>query len=66
MTPSLIPPAGSKIVTDFVMKHVETIYLKTYELDQSWADHAVAYVCRDMVMNQWSKVFHLYINSSVH
>ena len=59
MTPSLIPPAGSKIVTDFVMKHVETIYLKTYELDQSWADHAVAFVCWDMIMNQWSNAFHL-------
>ena len=58
MTPSLIPPSGTKIVTDFVMKHVETIYLKTYELDQNWADHAVAFVCWDMIMNQWSKVFH--------
>jgi hypothetical protein len=59
MTPSLIPPAGSKIVADFVMKHVETIYLKTYELDQNWADHAVAFVCWDMIMNQWSNAFNL-------
>jgi hypothetical protein len=65
MTPSLIPPAGSKIVTDFVVKHVETIYLKTYELDQNWADHAVAFVCWDMIMNQWSKAFHLLLENNI-
>ena len=58
-TPSLVPYAGSQIVIDFVVKHVDTIYLETYELDQNWADHAVAFVCWDMIMNQWSKVFHL-------
>ena len=47
-----------QIVIDFVVKHVDTIYLETYELDQSWADHAVAIVCWDMIMNQWSEVFH--------
>ena len=26
-------------------------------LDQNWADHAVAYLCWDMVMNQWSNCF---------
>ena len=56
---SLAPRTGSQIVINFVMKHVETIYLETYELDQNWADHAVAFVCWDMIMNQWSKVFHL-------
>ena len=28
--------------------------------DQSWADHAVALLCWDMIMNQWSTVFYLY------
>jgi hypothetical protein len=55
----LVPTTGSQIVNDFVLNHVETIYLETYELDQNWADHAVAFVCWDMIMNQWSKVFHL-------
>jgi hypothetical protein len=55
----LVHTTGSQIVNDFVLNHVETIYLETYELDQNWADHAVAYVCWDMIMNQWSKVFHL-------
>ena len=36
-----------------------TIYLETNELDQNWADLAVAFVCCDMIMNQWSKVFYL-------
>ena len=26
-------------------------------LDQNWADHAVAFKCWDMVMNQWSNCF---------
>ena len=26
-------------------------------LDQDWADHAVVFAYRDMVMNQWSTVF---------
>ena len=56
---SLVLHAGSQIVIDFVVKHVDTIYLETYELDQNWADHAVAFECWDMIMNQWSKVFHL-------
>ena len=55
----VILQAGSQIVIDFVVKHVDTIYLETYELDQNWADHAVAFVCWDMIMNQWSKVFPL-------
>ena len=55
----LVPTTGSQIVNDFVLNHVETIYLETYELDQNWADHAVAFVCWDMIMNQWLKVFHL-------
>ena len=41
------------------MKLVETIYSETYELDQDWADPAVAFECWDMIMNQWLKVFHL-------
>ena len=56
VTPS---PAGSQIVINCVVNHVDTIYLETYELDQNWADYAVAFVCWDMIMNQWSKVFHL-------
>ena len=59
---SLAPRTGSQIVINFVMKHVETIYLETYELDQNWADHAVAFVCWDMNMNKWSKVFHLVLS----
>ena len=45
---------------DFVIKHVETIYLEMQKLDQNWADHAVAFACWDMIMNQWSKVFYLW------
>ena len=32
---------------------------KFTNLDQNWADHAVAFVCRDVFMNQWLKVFNL-------
>ena len=32
---------------------------KIKNLDQSWADHAVVYLYFDMIMNQWSNVFHL-------
>ena len=35
---------------------------KLITLDQNWADHAVAYLCWDMVMNQWSKCF-IYIHN---
>ena len=41
-----------------VVKYVETIYLETYELYQNWNNHAFAFVCWDVIMNQWSKVFH--------
>ena len=57
---SYILKAGSLIVIDFVFKRVEAIYLETHKLDQNWADLAVAFVCWDMIMNQWSKVFHFY------
>ena len=30
------------------------------KLDQDWADNAVAFECRDVVMKQWSTVFYLY------
>ena len=56
---SLVPNAVSQIVFDFVVKLIETIYLQTYESDQNWADHAVAFICWDMIMNQWSIVFYL-------
>ena len=49
----------SKIVIDFVVKQYDKIYLETHELDQNWADHAVAFLCWDMIMNQWLKVFYL-------
>ena len=42
-----------------VSKYADKIYLKTNKWDQNWADLAVAFVCWDMIMNQWSKVFHL-------
>ena len=50
------------IVLDFVVKLAETIYLQTYESDQNWADHAVAFICWDMIMNQWSIVFYLWLS----
>ena len=46
-----------QIVIKSVVKYVGTIYLETYELDQNWNDHAVAFVCWDVIMNQWLKVF---------
>ena len=55
----------SQIVIDFVVKHVDPIYLETYKLDQNWADHAVAFVCWDTIMNQWASVFHLLDISSL-
>ena len=30
------------------------------KLDQDWADNAVAFECRDVVMKQWSTVFYSY------
>ena len=45
--------------SNFVMKLVETIYFQIYESDQNWADHAVAFICWDVIMNQWSIVFYL-------
>ena len=51
------PPAEVQIVIKSVVKYVGTIYLETYELDQNWNDHAVAFVCWDVIMNQWLKVF---------
>ena len=32
---------------------------KHKRIDQNWADHAVAHMCWDMVMNQWSNCFNL-------
>ena len=37
----------------------EKYNLKSTMKDQSWADHAVALLCWDVIMNQWSTVFHL-------
>ena len=53
------PSPESQIVNNFVVNHVETINLETSELNQNWADYVVAFVCWDMIMNQWSEVFHL-------
>ena len=43
---------------DIEVTHVETIYLEMYELEENWADHAIAFSCCDMIRNQWSKVFY--------
>ena len=46
---------------DIVIPLKQTIYnKKCKKLDQDWADHAVAYPCRDVIMNQWSTVFNFY------
>ena len=53
-----LAPAKSQIVNNYVVQYVETIYSESYESDQNWADHAVAFECWDMIMNQRLKVFH--------
>ena len=47
---SLLSKDGSQIVIDFVVKHVETIYLETYELDQKLGPsvvEGVLFIARD-------------------
>ena len=51
------------IVVLFIMQLFEQYTWKCINLDQSWADHAVAYNCWDMVMNQWSNCFILNVRS---
>ena len=41
---NFILQAGSPIVIDFVFNYVEKIYVENYELDQNWADLALAWL----------------------
>ena len=51
----------SECVTCLVLERLPPLKTKTKKA-KNWADHALAFLCRDMVMNQWPLVF----NFSTH